>query len=331
VKKMLVTVLTIFLVTSIILLNLGYFSTVYTSAVNTFSIFNASIPYTLIQQYEGDNLIKKKEAEAELKKICLNHLEYTNWRDYLEYIDLKIYKGNILPNNSKELIVALNLSKDLAVACIFKDDGESYNFAQRIENLLPIDTIKFIKIPDKEYEFLIPYQVADERLGAYYYENFLEVYMYNNDFFEEKLKETIFYEEIYRSIWVDDSAPEKEWTKNTIKNNIIFIDKNSKLYIDVSGAKNKYIAYGDNTIPKSSDFKVSDSNSYSYKYFWNKEHEKFSRKEDIVTFNNIPVFIIGDSETDNKNLCGFSKNKYKLMTSSDRILYIDKELIDEKK
>lgn len=328
--KKILLVLTIFFIISTILLNPGHFSDVYTSAVDAFSTLNiSSIPYALIDQYEGSNLIKKKEAETELKKICLDNLEYTNWQSYLDYIDLKIFKGNVLPNNSNNLIIALNLSKDLAVICIFSDNGQSYNFIQKIENLLPIETIKFVKIPDKEYNFLIPYQIADERLGAYYYEKFLEIYMYKDGIFENKLKETIFYEEIYRSIWIDDTASEKEWNRNTIKNNIVFIE-NSSLHINVSGTKNKYIAYGNSTIPKNRDFKMKDSSSYSYKYFWNSEFEKFSRKDDVITFNNVPVFVVGDSETDNKNLCGFSKNKYKLTTTSDKILYIDKYLIDEK-
>jgi len=326
-KRILIIVLAIFLVASTISLNQGHFTTIYTSAIDSFNAINSTIPYSLIQQLESSNIVKQKEAKVELKKICLNILDYTNWQDYIDYIDLKTYKGNVLPGNGNELIVALNLSKDLAIVCVFSDNGQNYSFAQKIENLLPIETIQFVKIPDKNYDFLVIYQLADERLGAFYYEKFLEIYMFEKTAFKEKLKETTFYEEIYKSVWIDQSAPDDEWNKNTIKNNIIFIE-NSNLHIDVSGTKNKYKATGHNTMPKSTDFKIVDSTSYKYRYFWNKEFEQFSRKEDIVTFNDVPVFIHNDSETDSKNLCGFSKNKYKLVTSSDRILYIDKELID---
>ncbi|WP_432664558.1 hypothetical protein R9X47_29015 [Wukongibacter baidiensis] len=327
-KRKLIFVLVILLVASTISLNQGHLTTIYTSAIDSFNAINSSIPYSLIEQLDSSNIVKQKEAETELKKICLDILDYTNWQNYIDYINLETYKGNVLPGGSDELIVALNLSKDLATVCVFSDTGQNYSFAQKIENLLPIETIQFVKIPDKDYDFLVIHQIADERLGAFYYEKFLEIYMFEKNIFKEKLKETTFYEEIYKSVWIDESAPKDEWNKNTIKNNILFIE-NSDLYIDVSGTKNKYKAKGDNTIPKSNEFKIENSTSYKYRYFWNKEFEKFSRKEDVVTFNDVPVFVHSDSETDSKNLCGFSKNKYKLVTTSDKILYIDKEVIDE--
>lgn len=327
---MFVTILAIFLVVAVLLFNFGYSKNIYTLAVDAFSMFSTSIPYNLVKEYEGDNLIKKKEAEIELKKICLANLEYTNWQNYLDYIELRTFRGNVLPQEGQELIVALNLSKDLAAVCIFSDNGQGYDFVQKIDNLLPIESIELVKIPDKEYNFLVIYQIADERLGAYYYEKFFEVYMYSDGVFKEKLKETIYYEEIYKSIWIDESASKDEWNKNTMRNSVLFID-NSNLHVDISGTKNKFKASGSNSIPKNSDFKLIDSSSYKYKYFWNSEFQGFSRRESIVTFNSIPAIIIGDSETDNKNLYGFSKNKYKLMTSSGKILYIDKNLLDEKK
>ena len=327
-KKGFVTLLAIFLITYIIFINLDHITSTYTSAVDSVNIYNASISPGLLKQYYGNNSIKKKEAESEIKKICLNNLGYSNWLNYLDYIDLKIFNSNVLPNSKNELIIALNLSKDLAVVCIFNSNDQSYNFTEKIENLLPIETIKFIQIPDKEYNFLLTYQIADERLGAYFYEKFLEIFMYDTQGFKKKLKEVVFYEEIFKSIWIDETAPKDEWNKNVIINSIVFIE-NANLHIDFSGARNKYKAYGFTNIPKSSDFKLIDRYSYQYKYFWNKELERFSRRKNNIIFNNTPVSIIGDSETDHKNLHGFSKNKYKLLTSSDRILYIDKRLIDE--
>ncbi|SHJ78831.1 hypothetical protein [Paramaledivibacter caminithermalis] len=326
-KKIIMTMSIIFFITSFICFTYENFSIIFTSAIDTITIYNTFIPYNLIKQYNSDNPVKKREAESEIKKICLDAIEYLNWQDYLDYIDLKIYKGNVIPNKREELIIGLNLSKDLSVVCIFIDNDQNYSFFGKIENLLPIEKIKFIEIPDKEYDFLVVYQMADERLGGFYYEKFLEIFFYNSGVFEKKLKEIVFFEEIFKDIWIDETAPENQWSKNMIKNNILFIE-NHTLYIAVSGIKNKYTTSNSITIPKSSDFKLIYSNSYKYKYYWNKDLLEFNRKENIVTFKNIPVFIIGDSETDYKNLCNFSKNKYKLLTTSGKIIYIDKELID---
>lgn len=329
-KKNIIAILTIFFILAMIFSNLGYLTNIQPISVGAFNMIRNSIPYSLIDDYEGDNLIRKREAEEELKKICLSNLEYSNWENYLDYIELRVSKGNVIPGDDEELIVAMNLSKDLAAICIFSDNEQSYDFVQKIDDLQPIESIKTIKIPNNDFNFLAAYQIADERLGAYYYENFFEIYMYSNGDFRKKLKEAIFYEEIFKSIWIDASAPKDEWNKNTIKNNVLFIE-NSNLHIDISGTKNKFKAAGSDRIPNSSDFKLIDSNSYKYKYFWNAEFQEFSRREDIVIFNNTQGFIIGDSETDSKNLSGFTKNKYKLLTVSGKILYIDKELIVEKK
>lgn len=327
-KKFVIASLIILIAIATLILNYQSFSNLYISAMSTTNIYNTSIPYEVLSQYKSDNPIKKKEAESEIKKICLNIIEYPNWQNYLDYIDLKIYTGNILPQSGDEQLIALNLSKDLAVICIFTDNGQGYSYFQKIDNLLPIESVKFIGIPDKKYDFLSVYQIADERLGAYYYENFFEMFMYNGKDFIKELRETIFYEEIFKSIWIDDTAPKDEWNKNMIKNTILF-KENSTLIISISGTKNKYKASSSDIVPEQTAFKLFDSNSYKYKYFWNKDSEKFSRNDTMITFNNIPVFIIGDSENDYKNLCDFSKNKYKLLTTSDKIIYIDKNLIDE--
>ncbi|SKC79793.1 hypothetical protein [Maledivibacter halophilus] len=327
-KKYVIATLIIMILATSLFLNYQSFGELYTSAMSTINIYNTSIPYGLINQYKSDNPTKQKEAEAEIKKICLNILQYPNWQNLLNYIDLKIYTGNILPEAGDELLIVLNLSKDLAAVCIFTDQGQGYNYFDKINNLLPVESIKFINIPNRNYNFLTVYQIADERLGAYYYENFFEIFMFNGEIFEKKLRETTFYEEIFKSIWIDDTAPKDEWIKNMLKNTILF-KENSTLNIFVSGTKNKYKASGSDAIPNASDFNLIDSSSYKYKYFWNQDSEEFSRNNTITAFSNTLVFIIGDSDTDYKNLCNFSKNKYKLLTTSGKIIYIDKNLIDE--
>lgn len=327
-KKFIIVSLIILIALTTLLLNYQSFSNLYTSAMGTINIYNTSIPYEVLSQYKSGNPVEKKEAESELKKICLNIIEYPNWQNYLDYINLKIYTGNVLPQNGDELLIVLNLSKDLAVICIFADNGQSYSYFEKIDNLMPIESVEFIGIPDKEYDFLSIYQIADERLGAYYYENFFEIFMYNGENFTKKLKETIFFEEIFKSIWIDDTAPKDEWNKNMIKNTILF-KENSSLVIAISGTKNKYKASSSDIAPEPADFKLVDSSSYKYKYFWNKDSEEFSRNDTLITFNDLPVFIIGDSDNDYKNLCNFSKNKYKLLTTSGKIIYIDKNLIDD--
>ncbi|RKD27929.1 hypothetical protein SAMN02745883_00321 [Caminicella sporogenes DSM 14501] len=322
-KKIIIYFIILLILTTSLLIKYNENSIIQVVAYSLVSSIEPTITNKLLKNYNSNNPDVKKKAENTIKEICLNSLKYENWKKYIDYIDLNIYFSNIIPNDKKELIINLNLSKDRAVICIFTENNGNYIFYDKIENLLPIENIKFIKIPNKNYNFLITYQIADERLGAYYYEKFIEIYMYKNKYFKKLWKETLFSEEIFRSNLIDKNAKADEWTKNIIKNNIDFI-KNSTLEIIVSGIKKTFKAQNKNSIPPANQFKLVDTDTYKNKYYWNQEFENFSIFKDVVLFHNKPVIVIKDSNFRGQTVHTFFKNKYKILTISDKIIYINK-------
>ncbi len=321
------------IIITLCLVSLYYISSNNYISIDSFSIMNIhneNINDKLITEFtEGEEEIKKNAA-ASIIKACLQDLQYENWLDYQDYIDLKVYHGNITPGIGDELVVALNLSKDISVVCTYKKEGDIYKLHNKIENLLPIQDIKFIKVPTKHYDMIAIYQVNDERIGGFYYEKFLEIYLFTNNKFEKLLKETLYSEEIYRTKWINDTVSVDNWVKNIKKSKIHFIIDPS-LMISIGVESKKYTAPGSQEIPGIAAFKLDHSDSYTYNYFWNEEFDNFSLSEETYSFMDTDVIIVDDSNLKTYTDYSSMYNKYKVLTSSGKTIYVNKNDIIKKK
>lgn len=144
---------------------------------------NNSISRNSLLEYHSNDTDLSFHAKNQIAKIVLDKLEYTHWNDLIEYIDTSIYQEKILPSTTSQLIIVLNLSKDLAVIAIFDKINGEYIFYSKIENLVPISNIFFYTYPSKDYKFMAIKQVLDEKLGAFVFEEFIEIFFYLDDSF----------------------------------------------------------------------------------------------------------------------------------------------------
>jgi len=291
--------------------------------IEAFNFQDSSISTELLNNYYSHDFELKKNSEREIINKTLRAIEYNNWLEYLDYIEMNLYFSNIIPNNKEELIIALNLSKDTSIVCIFIREGNKYNLYSLIDNLVPIKKIDFYKIPEEDYNLFVIYETLDERLGGYFYEEFFEIYIFRKDDFIKLLYETVLYEEILKKEWIDDSSSSNEWIKNTIENNITFIS-NSELLINIKGTNKKYLAEGDNnTIPE--QFILESSIDYRYTYYWNTDFQNFSLSKEVTRIEGSSVIIQKDNSFDVRFID--DSNKYKIITASGKILYINRNFI----
>lgn len=319
--------ITMFLIVLSILVVYNSFKSEYNLNIVSFSFSDkTNIALDVLEDYYGSNTEKKELARKHIIKTCLNNSDYNHWEEYIDYIDINIHISNITPNNSESLIVSINLSKDLSLICIMNKNIDEYVFYKSIKNLFPINDIRFIQVPNKNYNFLIIYQTLDERLGAYSYEEFFDIYIFKNNDFEKLLKENIFSEEIYRKKWINKDSPSDQWEKVIIRNEVDFITKDT-LKIFVSGINNKYIGYSEIKIPDKNMFSLSSSDNYSYTYYWNPEFENFSLfNKQLNIFNTIGIVI-----KDSRYMFQYvdSIEKYKILTKSGNVIYLDKKIIQK--
>ena len=160
----------------------------------------------LLLKYYSTNSQLSSQAKHQIIKTALANLNYSHWDEFANTIEIHIFREQILPSNSKQLIVALNLSKDLAVIAVFDKKRTNYVLHSKIENLVPINNIYFYTYPSKNYKFMAISQILDERVGAFTFEEFLEIFFLQNESFKKVWRKSLYSEEIYKKIWIDPNA-----------------------------------------------------------------------------------------------------------------------------
>jgi hypothetical protein len=246
--------------------------------INCFMLFPKSYN-TLIDKSIVDNYLNSSEDEPknevlrkQIIKNVLNATGYNNWNEYIDYIDLKIYKLNALPNDKQDILFNLNLSKDNALIAIYEDTmKDKYFYKNKITNLSPVKNIASFK------NFLVVEQLLDERLGAFFIDNFVEVFYFDKNTFKNTFKKSIYYDEIYKDIWLDKNAPNDIWNKNIQKTSIDYLDEDIPKILAVTTnikAKAKSVS-----TPKKEDFKEISKTSQQELYTWDENEKIFKLTE----------------------------------------------------
>ncbi len=251
----------------------------YISTFQYYITVPIKISQKLLQDYDSNIPSLKKSASNSIIKATLENLNYQHWQKYIDYIDLSIYKAHVLPKSEGELIVVLNLSKDLAVVSIYTLQNDLYAFSHKIEDILPIQNIQFISVPQSDYNFIITEQLLDERLGAFFEERFIEIFVYSNNTFTSAWKKTKYLNEIYNAQWVNPIESSEKWFQ-TIEDNQIEFKKNETVKISVSIHKQKRETFK-KSVPSYKDFKPILDICTEESFYWNPKYQRFIIAEKI--------------------------------------------------
>ncbi|WP_053957594.1 hypothetical protein [Inediibacterium massiliense] len=297
----------------------------YVSTFKTYVIPNLKISSSLIDEYKSSEESLHKQAKESIILTTLKNLNYDQWIKYIEYMDINLYEENIIPNDENELIISLNLSKDLSVIAIYRLIGNEYVFTNKVENLVPLESIEFMPIKDLGYNLMITHQLLDERFGAFFVEQFIEIFLYLDDEFKSIFKKTKYSDEIYASKWIDKKAPSDEWIQ-IIENNQIDIIQKEYPVISVSIHRQKGKAIK-NKFPSPSDFKPIESIVTKETYYYSSKYKNFILGEGTIQHSSKPIAIIEDTNHWIESFLGFSSNNYKVLTEQGEILFIHKDLI----
>ena len=294
-------------------------------ALTTFKLYtspNLQLSQEIIEAYQKGDAIAKKDAKAKLLQRTLKNLQYDKWLEYEEYIDLQLYRGHILPNSNSQLLVALNLSKDQAVLAVYDFINDAYVYNTKIEGLTPIEAIEFVNFEAANNDYLIIKQVIDERLGAFFFEKYMEVYLFDNNSFQKVWNKTLFYEETYKEIWVNPNANETLWNKIQEETLVDFVI-GSPLKINTVTSYKKMVAQG-KEMPKPSQFTIQQSNTHKNSYYWNSSYNTFILAELSKTVFLAKAALLQDMELSRESLYNIENKNYKLVTQKGEIIYLPK-------
>ena len=296
------------------------------SAVTTFKnhvVNQRKLTVEILHHYLHGSQIEKENAQNVIITTALKNLNYEKWLDYQEYIELQLYMGNVMPNNGEELIVVLNLSKDLAAIAIYRPVNQEFIFSHSLEDLLPVEKIEFFEVPDLGYHTLNVFQILDERLGAYILERYVESYALIEENWKILWKKTIYMEEIYNQQWINPQASSDQWIKIIENNDIRFLQQDvPEIHVTVN--RSKLTAIKDH-FPLPEDFHLDESTQTQEAYYWSSRYQRYVQKEGTLKECATPVAIIGDLETGLEDYLGFSTPYYRAAYIDGKIILIRKE------
>ncbi|KAB3539069.1 hypothetical protein F8154_01155 [Alkaliphilus pronyensis] len=319
-KIILIPLLLIISFSSFVLYNFFTSSSNYLKTYRYLPSASYKVPVGLIEEL---NKPEAEEAKSHLIRITLKVINYNTWEDFINYIDVKVYKEKILPIDTEQLVVILNLSKDISVAVVFVLMGDEYLYHSHIENLVPVEKVEFLSIPSQTHKMLLVYQVLDEEFGGFFYEEFVDIYYYIVDDFKRVWQKTLYYEEIYNEGWLSPEGSKNTWNKVIEETAINFVT-NDKIKVNSITSLHKYTA-NSSTFPTEDDFILTENKTFKQSYYWSHEFNYFILGEVSQSVFKHKTAVIEDSQDNLKFFYNINNQNYRLINTNGEVFYLPKK------
>lgn len=328
IKSHIFIVLLILFILSLIIFKLHEESKSHVFIFNRMTSINNILSKKLIDNFFSDDIHLKATSTEAIKKIVLQDIGYDNWLDYIEFIELYLYPVDIVYDNSEDLIIWINLSKDQGAVGVYRLHEDKYILHNKIENLAYIKNVSSIRINTLDKSFIIIEEVLDEIIGAFFIDNYIRIFSQSNNKFIEVFRQSTDYTAYFFERWNAPETAEPKWYKiaeNAVVDNII-AEKN---YIGISISKSifKYEALNSSTPDFPQDFKLITQAHFDTKLIWNEQYESFIMAEGKILSENIDVGILEDTTQTVDYLLNLTGKYYKVIDKNKKIMYFDKENI----
>lgn len=295
-------------------------------AITTFKQYsspNYKLTTDMVHTYLNGDSDSASPIEHDIKMTILKVLGYQQWEEYVDYIELKMYLARISPASSPQLISVLNLSKDIGTVVIFEEVNNQYIYQNKLENIIRIKDIEFIKKQEYDYNMMVIYQVIDEYLGAFFYKEFLEIYLYNNDVFRNVWEQTIYFEEVYKEDWLFPNTNKDQWNKIIETTEINFDFSNSSSIINTYTEQTKYSALSE-SIPDKDNYSVEQKYNFEQSFYWSDNYNCFIMGEVTKDIFLKDMALIKDMNTSIEKLFGIENSNIKVISQNGDVTYLNK-------
>lgn len=306
-----------------------YYGT-FTDSVNigNFSL-KEQLNIDLIDKYSISKGEEKKQTENRIKEMVIRDMKMDEWSKYLEDIKMNTYSLDITGDTDNELLISLNLSKNLGVIGIYKLEGENYLLSNKVENLTNVENIE---VKDNKYtkqRFLVIEEFLDERVGAYFTDRFTRIFIEVDDQFEEVFRQSKNYESYYYERWIDPSKESSKWYKLNENSIIEYDSKNDgEVIINVHRVlkKSQGIDGTANKIPVK--FKEVEKKDFDIKYLWSEEYKMFIIDKGKIIATGEEVAILEDTSKTVDYLLNLGDKYYKVINKNMKIKHIKEDEIN---
>ncbi|WP_427339499.1 hypothetical protein [Caloranaerobacter sp. DY30410] len=323
-KKGTIAFLTLILFIITIFIGQQYYNaSVVKTTFNEILLISSNISEKLVDNFFSKDEKLKKDAQNKIKKIVLKDLGYDNWLDYIDYIEVKIYPADVIDNEEEDLIIAINISKDLGVIGIYKKHNDIYVYVDKIENLAYINKINTLRYKPKNLIFIIVEEELEENIGAFFYDKYTRIFTKRNSSYEEVFRFSTNYEGYFYEKWTKPKLKNPKWFK-LIEYGIIeqITDENLDLHIKASKIIQIFESEEANIDSIPEKFILINEKNLELDYFWSDKYKYFIQGEGITKSNEI-VGIIESSDQFADYYLNLSNKYYKIIDKNGKIKYIN--------
>ncbi|AFS78851.1 hypothetical protein Curi_c18450 [Gottschalkia acidurici 9a] len=321
-RKSFIIIITLFILTTFLFAK-TYSSTQPASVTINNIVFKEGLNENLVKKYFSTNEEAKKQAEKRIKEIVIKDLGYSDWTEYMDYIEISLYPIDIIGDKKKELIIAVNLSKNLGTIAIYKTNNGGYELANKIENLTSIKGVSVKRNDTSDKRFLMVEEVLDESIGAYFTDNFIRLFTEIDNEFKEVFRESLNYEAFYYEKWIDPSKEKPKWFKLNEKSVVDYtynVDNHISLLVSKTIERSEAKDNADHTIPKK--FKKVEEDFFEIKYIWSEKYSSFILGEGEILSSKEEVGILEDTSKTADYLLKLGDKYYKVINKNMEIKYI---------
>ena len=244
-------------------------------------------------------------------------MELDKWLEYIEYVKIIVYPSDTLKKDKEELIIGLNLSKNLGAVGVYKLEGENYVLEDKIENLTTIEKLSTKIDKTNNRRFILVEEFLDERVGAYFTDKFIRVFTEVDDKFEEVFRKSIDYQAYVYEKWLDNDKENPKWYRLDENNQIDYDEqKNNNLSFSIEQIIKK--SEGKDGSPSSipTDFMQVEKSEFRTIYYWNEEYRRFIMGKGQVISTGENVAILEDMSKSADYLLNLGDKYYKVINKN---------------
>ena len=127
---------------------------------------NRTLKAKWINDYiEGIDLITSKNKILE---IVLKDINYSQWNDKKDSIDLNINKVDLLGDSKEELMMYISFTPKKSIIAVYQEDEEGdYKYLDLVDEFFDIKDIQLISIGSKGKKLIVVREFVDQMLGAF--------------------------------------------------------------------------------------------------------------------------------------------------------------------
>lgn len=320
--------LKLYLILIILLVTIFFINTYYKTKIANTTFLNIMpsanrLTKRLVSNYFSEDKDLRISADTKIKEIILKDLEYDNWLDFLDYIELTLYPVDVLNDFNEDLIITINLSKDQGLIVIYKSIDDFYVYTSKIEDLSYVNGLSTLRRSNNGNIFIIVEEILDEKLGAFFFDQYLRVYKKENTGFTEVFRQSLDYQGYYYEKWSDPTIEKPKWYKVTEKNLVDYmLNEEGNILVNIDKTLSRYEGYSeDDSIPK--NFELIDRKEIIIKYYWSDQYNYFIQGEGKIKSTEEIIGIIENSNQLADSLLGLHEPYYKVIHKNGKIEYID--------